>query len=93
MRGEKRIHKGFEVWTPPLRQSVSDLPLAIDTFAGKLGANGSESFIQAGFEAFDLVIFRKEIVAWPSEIYELLSVTWYWPKANSGHRLLILPRR
>lgn len=55
MRRQEWVHKGLEVWSPPLSQGVANLPLAfIDTLAAELGPDRGEPLIQPLFEAWDL---------------------------------------
>jgi hypothetical protein len=64
MRRDERVHECLEVGAPPLRECVADLPLVIDALACELRADGCKAFIQPRLEAFDLVIFCAEVVAW-----------------------------
>lgn len=38
--GDEGIHKRLEVGSPPLRQSIANLPVVVDAFARELRANG-----------------------------------------------------
>jgi hypothetical protein len=62
MRRTEGVHEGLEVGPPPLRQCVADQPLVVDALARKLCADGREALVQSRLEAFDLVVFRAEIV-------------------------------
>ena len=63
MRGDEGVHERLEVRAPPLRQCIADLPLIVDAFTTELRANGCQALVQAGLEAFDLVVFCAEVVA------------------------------
>lgn len=57
------VHEGLEVGTPPLGQSIRNLPIAIPGLARKLLPCWCQPLVQPSLEAFDLVIIRMEIVA------------------------------
>jgi hypothetical protein len=63
MRWDERIHEGLEVWPPPLRERVSDLPFVVDALASELCTDGRKALIKPSLEAFDLVVFGSEVVA------------------------------
>jgi hypothetical protein len=63
VRGDEGVHERLKVGAPPLRQCVADLPLVVDALACELCADGCEALVQAGLEAFDLVVFCAEVVA------------------------------
>jgi hypothetical protein len=63
VRWDEGVHEGLEVGPPPLRQCVADYPLVIDTLARELCADWCEALVQPRLEAFDLVVFRAEVVA------------------------------
>jgi hypothetical protein len=48
VRGDEGVHERLKVGAPPLCQCVAD---------------GCEALVQAGLEAFDLVVFCAEVVA------------------------------
>ena len=63
MRWDERVHEGLEIWPPPLRQCVTNLPLVVDAFASELRAYRRKALVQPGLEAFDLVILGAQIVS------------------------------
>lgn len=65
MSREERVHESFEIRTPPLRKSITNLPGLVDTFARKLRADRSETFVQALLETVNFFIFIVQVVAWP----------------------------
>lgn len=68
MRGKKGIHERFEIRPPPLRQRIPNLPFSIiDPFAGELGADGREAFIEAELKAFDFIVFGLKVVSWSNK--------------------------
>jgi hypothetical protein len=46
---------------------VANLPLIVDAFACELRADWCEALVQPGLEAFDLVVFGAEVIAWSRE--------------------------
>lgn len=62
-------HECFEVRTPPLRQTVSNLPL-ISHAMGRIKLlcirRGSEAFIQTTFEPVNLILAGLQVVAGPA---------------------------
>jgi hypothetical protein len=64
MGRNERVHEGLKVWSPPLRESVANIPIVIDTFSTELRSYGSQSFVEAFLEAFNLVVFRLQIISW-----------------------------
>lgn len=62
MRRDERIHEGFEVWAPPLRKSVTDLPLVVYALACELCADGCKALVQPSLKAFDLVVLGAQII-------------------------------
>jgi hypothetical protein len=64
VRGDEWVHECLEVGSPPLRKCVSNLPLIVDALACELRADWCKALVQPGLEAFDLVIFGAEVVAW-----------------------------
>ena len=63
MGRKEGVHEGLKVWSPPLRQSIADLPFPfIDTIAAELGPHRSQAFVETLFEAGDLVGIFREVV-------------------------------
>ena len=67
MRRIVRIHEGLKARSPPLRNRICDLPLIIDTLAGKLGSRRRQALVETRFEAFDFVLVVVKVVAWSSD--------------------------
>jgi hypothetical protein len=65
VRWDEGVHERLEVWPPPLRQRIANHPLIVDALACELCADWCEALVQPRLEAFDLVVFRTEVVAWP----------------------------
>ena len=63
VRRDKRIHEGLEVRSVPLGEGVCDVPVVVCCFGCAERACGCEAFIQALFEAFDLVHVGAKVVA------------------------------
>ena len=63
MRWDERIHKRLEIWSPPLRQSITNLPLLVDTLATKLRSNRRKALVQSHLEPLNLIIIFLEVVA------------------------------
>lgn len=61
---EKGVHECLEVRPPPLRKCITNLPLIVDAFAGKLISYRCQTFVEAKLEPFDLIVFALEVVAW-----------------------------
>ena len=55
MRWDEWVHESLKVGSPPLSQSLADLPLAFVTVVGELVARRSQSLVQAYLEALNLV--------------------------------------
>jgi hypothetical protein len=66
--GQKWVHESFEIWSPPLRQRVANLPLIVYRLPAELGAYGRQPLIEACLETGNLVILRKQVVAWSSRV-------------------------
>lgn len=45
MSRQERVHKRLEIRPPPLRQRIANFPVLVDTFAGKLRADGGQAFV------------------------------------------------
>ena len=48
--GNERVHEGLEVWAPPLREGVGDIPVVV-------AVDGAKTLIETCFEARDLFVF------------------------------------
>src|SRR5690349_3321100 len=60
---DKRIHEGLGVGAPPLGEAVTNLPVA-RLLALTDAAHGREALVQAGLEAFDLIVVRAQVISW-----------------------------
>lgn len=61
---DKRVHERLEIWPPPLRQRLANLPLALCAYARELIAHRRESLVQSGLETFDLFVLGSQIITW-----------------------------
>jgi len=64
---ESTNHKSFKIRSPPLGQTVTDFPFAVEAVGTVelLGMGwGSKTVIQAFFKAFYFVFAGLEVVAW-----------------------------
>ena len=77
MSGEERVHESLEIRTPPLRESITNLPGFVDTFARELRADRSETFVEALLKAVDFFIFIIEVVAWPVFFVSISLVSYH----------------
>lgn len=80
MRGDERVHEGFEVWSPPLGERVTDFPFIVDTLAAELAPDGGETFVETGLEAFELAFVVVEVVAWSAWLLV------FWLECGEGGR-------
>lgn len=69
MSWDEWVHEGLEVWPPPLRKAVANLPLVIHPFAGELSADRRKSLVQPSLKSLDLVVFSAEIIARPKMLF------------------------
>lgn len=65
MTRQKGIHKSLKIRTPPLRQRIAYFPIFIDAFTTELGADGSQAFIEPGFEAGYFVVIVVKVISRP----------------------------
>lgn len=63
MRRQEWVHERFEVRPPPLGQRIANAPFIIDAFARELCADRCQTLVETVFEAFNLVVFRLQVVA------------------------------
>lgn len=57
MPRQKRVHERLEIRPPPLSQSITNLPVLIDTLAGELRAHRGQTLIQPLLKPVDLFVF------------------------------------
>lgn len=62
---DERVHERLEVWTPPLGESVTDLPFIIDALTRKLIADRGETFVQTSLETGDFFLLGLKVVTRP----------------------------
>ena len=46
MRRQKRIHEGFEIGPPPLRNGIRNVPLVIDALTRELGPRRCQALVE-----------------------------------------------
>lgn len=59
---QERVHEGFEIGAPPLRERITNFPVLIDTLTGELRSHGGQALVQALLEALDLLFVVREVV-------------------------------
>jgi hypothetical protein len=61
------VHEGLKVGSPPLRKSVADFPVIINTFAGELRSNWCKALIQPLLETFNFIVLVVQIITWAKD--------------------------
>jgi hypothetical protein len=74
MRRKERVHEGLEVRTPPLRKSIANFPVGVNTFPGELRAHGRKALIQSLLESLDFIVVVVQVIAWPKDCQQWILV-------------------
>ena len=64
MARKERVHECFKVWSPPLSEGVTDVPIGVPSVRGNaIGRLWGEALIQSVLEATDLLGRGREVVS------------------------------